>query len=273
MRLMHNMYSLSIYKNYKKELASNSKSIGNVSSGKKLNSSGDNPSKMAETDTLKMNIASRKAAKGGVQDVDSMLQTYDGALQELTNNVSRLKELVLQASGSTRSDSDLVVIQKEIDQVKSSINDLANKTAFNGIKLSQSTITTRKATIGELSGESIDIPYFNVTTKGLNIDDIDVTKSGSNNSYLNKIDAATIQVSSIRSKYGAIESRLEDSLNDYDEMDDTLTSAQSDIEDTDIATEMMNYSTSQILIKSGISLMAQSNQLPQDCVNLLKSSL
>lgn len=274
MKLMHNMYSLSIYNSYKKELAENYKTTGNISSGKKLNSAKDDPRKISEVDTLKINIASRQQAKNNVQDVDSMIQTYDGALQEMNNNISRLKTLISQASNSTSNDSDKENIQKEIDEIKNSINDLANNTSFNGLKLSQSTATTKTTAIGVGSGESIDIPYFNVTASGLNISNIDVTKSGVNISdYLNVVNQAMKQVNSIRSKYGAIENWLEDSLNNYDEMNDTLESAQSDMEDADISTEMVNLSSSQVLIKASIALMAQSNQLPQDCLNILTNSL
>jgi flagellin len=118
------------------------------------------------------------------------------------------------------------------------------------------------------------IDFYHLTSKGLNIDDIDVTSSSGNiGSYLDQADASISQVDAIRSKYGAMETSLGDSLNDYDEINSTLESAQSDIEDADIATEMTNYSTASIRVKAGISLMSQSNQLPQDCVNLLINSL
>lgn len=287
MRLMYNMYSLSILKNYKNAVADGDKSIGNISSGKKLNSAKDNPSKIVESDKLKINIQSRQAAKDGVQDTNSMIQTFDGAYQEMNNNISRLKQLVTQAGNGSISESDRADIQKEIEGVKSSINDLANNTSFNGIKLSlpddpnegtsgtiDTNTSTIKSTIGVQADEFMEIPFYHVTTKGLNIDNIDV--SGANpdiDSYLNQVDAATKQVDLIRSKYGAIETNLDDTLNSFDDMNDTLQAAQSDLEDSDVSTEMEKYSSSEVMVKAGISLMSQSNELPQDCVNLLISSL
>lgn len=287
MRLTYNKYSLSIYKNYKDALADNNKAIGNVSTGKKLNSAKDNPSKIVEADKLKISLESRQAAQGSVQDTNSMIQTFDGSLQEMNDNLSRLKQLVTAAGNSTLSSSDRGDVQKEIETIKSSINDLASNTSFNGIKLSlpddsitgtTGTIDTRtsslNSTIGEEAGESMGIDFYHLTSKGLNIDNIDVASSSGNiDSYLDQVDASISQVDSIRSKYGAMETSLEDSLNDYDEINSTLESAQSDIEDADIATEMTNYSTASVRVKAGISLMSQSNQLPQDCVNLLISSL
>ncbi len=287
MRLMYNMYSLSILKNYKNAVAGGDKSIGNISSGKKLNSAKDNPSKIVESDKLKINIQSRQAAKDGVQDTNSMIQTFDGAYQEMNNNMSRLKQLVTQAGNGSISESDRADIQKEIEGVKNSINDLANNTSFNGIKLSlpddpnegttgaiDTNTSIIKSTVGVQADEFMEIPFYHVTTKGLNIDNIDVSGTNPNiDSYLDQVDAATKQVDLIRSKYGAIETNLDDTLNSYDEMNDTLQAAQSDIEDTDISAEMEKYSSSEVMVKAGISLMSQSNQLPQDCVNLLISSL
>lgn len=273
MQLMHNMYSLKIYNNYKKSVSDITKRTQNISSGKKLNSAKDDPKKIGQLDKLKISLSSRSQAEQNVQDVNSMIQTYDGALQETNNSINRLKELVTQAGNGTYTSSDRQALQKEIDELKSSINDLANNTSYNGIKLSQSNGTTRTADVGELAGESIDIPFFDVSTTGLNIDNIDITTSSNVGSYLDEIDAAESTISSVRSKYGALESSLQDSLNNYAEMNDTMQSAESDLEDSDISSEYLAYTNSQILMQAGTSLMAQSNQLPQDCLNLLVTSL
>ncbi|OOM79949.1 flagellin [Clostridium sp. BL-8] len=273
MQLMHNMYSLKVYNNYKKSVSDITKRTQNISSGKKISSAKDDPKKIGQLDKLKISLSSRSQAEQNVQDVNSMIQTYDGALQETNNSINRLKELVTQAGNNTYSDGDREALQKEIDELKSSINDLANNTSYNGIQLSQSNGTTRKANVGELAGESIDIPYFDVSTTGLNLDNIDITTSSNVDNYLNEIDTAGATIASIRSKYGALETSLQDSLNNYDEMNDTMQSNESDLEDADIASEYLSYSSSQMLMQAGISLMAQSNQLPQDCLNLLVTSL
>jgi len=272
MKLIHNMYSLSILKNYKAAVAKNSQAIATLSSGKKLNSAKDNPSKIDDSDKLKISILSRKAASGNMQDTDSMVQTFDGALQEMNNNVSRLKELAVKAASGTISDGDSAIIKTEMDGILNSINDLANNTKFNGVNLSQGTVggpgTTKTATIGSEADETIDIPLQNLSTAGLGLGN--VTGSGSDQE-LKDIDAATKTITSLRSKYGAIETRLEDSINNSDEITDTFSSAQSGLEDADMATESMKNASTQILIKAGTSLMAQSNQLPQDVLNILSS--
>lgn len=279
MKLNHNMYSLEIYKNYKTVLTQNSQAIANLSSGKKLNSAKDNPNKIADSDRLKISILSRKAAENNMQDTNSMVQTFDGALQEIHNNVSRLKELAVKAATGTNSDQDSEIIQNEMDTITKSIDDLANNTEFNGVKLAQANGTTKKATVGSLDDETIDIPFFDVTSggldstsEGLGLGNLKVSGSDKDTDQaITDIDAAVKTVSAVRSKYGAIQKTLEDSQNNGDEIDNTLSSAQSSLEDADIATEAMNNSSTQIIIKASISLMAQSNKLPQDVLNILSS--
>ena len=276
MRLNHNMYSLGIFKTYSRNVDNYSKAMNNVSTGYKINSAKDNPNKIAQAETLRMTVIGRNAASSNIQDTSSMLQTFDGALQEMNNNVSRLKQLTVQAATETINDEDRAVIQKEIEGIKSSLNELANNTEFNGVKLSDNLVTdnantTRfmKTTIGTLSGEIIDIPRFNVSTAALKIDDIDVTSIAGAQASLEKVDDAVVCLTDIRSRYGAIQSRLDDTSDSMSEISDVLTSAQSSLADADIAKEVIEITKNKILIDSGIGLMAQSNKLPQDALNIL----
>lgn len=276
MRLNHNMFSLGIYKNYQTILTENSKSLGNISSGKKLNSAKDNPNKIAQSENLKIQLLAREAAKTNVQDTNSMLQTFDGALQEVQNNLSRLKELTVKASSDTCNDGDKEIIQKEIESIKSGLDDLLKGTTFNGIALNvdgstMDSPTTKDATIGALPNDKIKIPFYDVSTTGLDIDKIDVTKNNGANEALGKVDDAISMISRVRSKYGALQSRLEDSVSTTDEINESYSKAQSSLEDSDIAKEMLEYSRTQILYQSSIGLMAQSNNFPQDALKVLAS--
>jgi len=268
MQLTHNMYSLSIYKNYKAAVSKNSQSIETLSSGKKLNSAKDNPNKIDDSDKFKISILSRKAASSNMQDTNSMVQTFDGALQEMNNNVTRLRELAIKGASGTITEPDSTSIKTEMDGILGSINELAHNTKFNGVKLSQADGTIKKATIGSESDETIDIPFEDVTSTGLGIDSL---TSMNSEQALKSIDASCSKIASLRSKYGAIESRLDDSQNNNDEITDTLSGAQSSIEDADMATESIKNASTKILIQAGTSLMAQSNKLPQDVLNILSS--
>lgn len=280
MRLNHNMYSLGIFKTYSRNVDNYSKAMNNVSTGYKINSAKDNPNKIAQAETLRMTVIGRNAASSNIQDTSSMLQTFDGTLQEMNNNVSRLKQLTVHAATETASDEDRAIIQKEIEGIKASLSDLANNTEFNGVTLSDSNLgklineatgkpteKKLKTTIGTLAGEVIDIPMFNISTDSLGLADINVETDAQG--AINKVDKAIVAITGIRSKYGAIQSRLDDTNDSMSEISDVLTGAQSNLADADIAKEVMEITKNKILIDSGIGLMAQSNKLPQDALNIL----
>lgn len=271
MRLNHNMYSLGIFKTYSRNVDKYSKAMNNASTGYKINSAKDNPNKIAQSETLRMTVIGRNAASSNIQDTSSMLQTFDGALQEMNNNVSRLKQLTVQAATDTVNDEDRAMIQKEIEGIMASLDDIAKNTEFNGVSLSDNTVAKNplKTTIGTLAGEVIDIPRFDVTTDALGLAGIDVTSRVGAQESLHKVDSAIVSITDIRSKYGAIQSRLEDTNESMSEISNVLTSAQSNLADADIAKEIMEITKNKILIDSGIGLMAQSNRLPQDALNVL----
>ncbi|MCQ2022226.1 flagellin [Clostridium butyricum] len=280
MRIGHNMYSLNILKNYKNTLGINSKALGNISTGVRLNSAKDNPNKIAQSDNLKLQLLAREAAQSNIQDTNSMLQTFDGALQEMNNNISRLSELTVKAANGTNSDEDLEVIQKEIKQIVDGLDDIAQNTSFNGVVLSISSSVgtdpekpsaTKTSVIGELSGEKVEIPFYDLSCKGIGIDKIDVTTTNGANKAIAKVDDATKIVSRIRSKYGALQSRLEDTNDSMSDINLNISNAHSSIADADIAEEMLNYARTNIMYQSAISLLAQSNKFPQDALNILSS--
>ena len=284
MRLAHNLYSLGIYKNYKSALEINSKALNNITSGLKINSAKDNPSKISQSENLKLQLLAREAAQSNIQDTNSMIQTFDGALQEINNNVSRLKELTVRAANGTNNVDDRKIIQKEINGIVETINSIAKSTTFNGVRLTSpngvadgestsadSPLFTKLSAVGELANEKVEIPFYDVTSKGLGLDGIDVVTDGQAAESINKVDEAVKIVSRIRSKYGALQSRLEDTYTSIGEINQNLSTAQSSIADADIAEEMLDYTRTNIMYQSSIGLMAQSNKFPQDALNVLAS--
>lgn len=274
MRLTHNMFSLSIYKTYKNRIEDNAKALNNISTGSKLSSAKDNPNKIGKNETLKIQVLTNDAASKNIQDTNSMMQTFDGSLQEINDSLNRMRELAVSAGSSALTAEDKKIIQSEIDNVKSNINELANNTEFNGIKLSVSSTTSLnleptkiiKSGIGNMDGESIDIPFFDVSASNLGISELDINNVDAS---VGAIDIATQMVSRVRSKYGSIQNRLESTADYLSNKDINIQTTQSRIGDADIAEEMMNYSKSQLLVNSSIGLLAQSNNFPKDCLNIL----
>lgn len=271
MRLNHNMFSLSIYKTYKGRIEENSKALSNVSSGSKINSAKDNPNKIGKNETLKIQVLTNDAASKNIQDTNSMIQTFDDALQQINNSLCRMKELTVSAGAGSLTAEDKKIIQNEIEGIKANIDSFANNTEFNGIKLSDSSVsgestTLKKATIGTMEDENMNIPFYNVSANNLGVGNLDINNLDAS---LDSIDKATQMVSRVRSKYGSIQKRLEGTAEYLSSKDICIQIAQSRIGDADVAEEMMNYSKSQLLVNSSIGLMAQSNNFPKDALNIL----
>lgn len=268
MRLNKNMYSMNIYSNYKNKLSKNSDAMNNISSGLKLNKAKDNANKIQQSETLKIQVRSNSAAQRNIQDTTSMIQTFDGAMSEMNNSLSRIKELTVQAGNGALSEGDRNSIQMEIDALTNHITFMAENTEFNGVKL-LNTDGSLETMIGIFEDETTKIPKINLTAKSIGIENMNVLDSSNIDNCNISIDGAISKVSNARSKMGAIQSRLEQSYDNMNENNASLEKTQSRIADADIAEEMLKFSETQILIQSSISLMAQSNQLPKDALQIL----
>jgi flagellin len=299
MRLNHNLASLNIYKEHVKTLKGQSASITKISSGNKVNSAGDNPNALAQSERLRIQIRGLQMAQRNVQDGVSMLQTAEGGLDNVTSALHRLKELTVQSGGSTSSE-DKEVIQREIEQLIKGINDTVKNTEFNGVKLIGD--KTIDGTLDEKGrpydnkenpkeifmssganvGEKIAIPVYNISSERLGndtgnpatskyLDDIEITQSGGLDEALNIIDGAISMVLSISSKYGALENRFDSVYNIVDAVGMDIQKAESDLRDADVAYEMMGYAKYNLLMESGNAMMIQANKFPQDILRILEN--
>lgn len=283
MRLNQNMSSLSIYNTYKKNLVSNSTALERISSGIKLNSAKDNPNKIGQSEQMRIQLRSLGSAQRNLQDGASMIQAADGALQEVNNNLSRMKELVISAANGTKSEEDVATIQDEINQLKQGIDNIAKGTQFNGVKLigdenvfSNNYPAHHDIVVGAMVGEQTRIPAYNLSpevlqdSKGNSIADLNVIDREKCLIASDTIDDVIGIVSSIRSKYGALQGRFENGAENLDGNMNVLQKAESNIRDTDIAVEMAELARTQILTDTALALMVQSNKLPQEALQVLQ---
>lgn len=283
MRLNINVASLNVYQNYKKQIGLQSSALEKISSGNKINSAKDNPNGLGKSETLRMQIRGLQSAQRNLQDSASMVQTFDSALDSVGNNLVRIRELTVQAGNETLTDADRQVIQQEIEQLKSSIDFTANNTEFNGVNLianehvySNDNPLRQKTTVGPNVGESMDIPVFNVTTSvlgdkdGNKVSDIDVTNTENIDKSLSALDAAIIDVNRCRSKYGAIQSRMESTAEGMDSNVENTTKAYSSVKDADLAKELINHSQATILLEASMAMLAQTNRLPSEALSILE---
>ena len=283
MRLNQNMESLNVYRNYKKNLSTQSVALNRISTGTKINSAKDNPNKLGISEGLRLQIRSLQMAEKNIQDGVSMMQTVDGTLSTINETLTRIKELTVKSGGAT-SEDDLAVIQNEINQLKEHIDYTVNNSDFNGVKLLNSDRVVNNDypkfldhKVGATSDEDIKIPIFNLKTNMLTdnegnlIANLDVTDKNNIDKNLSSIDGAIQMVTSVRSKYGAIQNRMETSAENLTGSSSNLVSAESRIRDTDMALEMAEYSRTAILNETSIALMQQSDKFPQEILRVLEN--
>lgn len=274
MRININMKSLGIYSGYKKNIIDNSAAMKKISSGKKINSAKDNPLKIEQSENFRMQIRALEMANKNLQDSSSMIQVADSTMGTISEALIRMKELTVQAASETTNEADRNIIQSEIDQLKSYIDDTANNTEFNGNKLLVNGNVTDNSKpkyvemqIGANVGDSIGIPFFNVSSETLGIDKLDVVNDATK--ALNSIDEALKDVNGCRAKYGAVQKRLETSIEITSSSSYIYEKSSSDINDADIALEMAEIARTSILMESATAMMAQSNNFPKDMLNIL----
>ena len=274
MRININMKSLGIYSGYKKNIIANSAAMEKISSGKKINSAKDNPLKIEQSENFRMQIRSLEMANKNLQDSTSMIQVADTAMGTISEALIRMKELTVQAANETTNEADRKIIQDEIDVLRSHIDDTAKNTEFNGNKLLVNGNVTDNSKpdyvemqIGSNVGDSIGIPFFNVSSETLGIDKLDVVNDATK--ALNSIDEALKDVNGCRAKYGAVQNRLENSIEITSSSSYIYEKSSSDINDADIALEMAEIARTSILMESATAMMAQSNNFPKDMLNIL----
>lgn len=278
MRLNHNIMSLNAYRNYTKNLAAQGKSMLKVSSGDKITRTMDNAAGMAQREQLRIQLRGLQMSQKNMQDGISMLQAAGGGLENITIALNRIRELTVGAD-ELKTKEDRENVQREIDQMLNSIDSIANNTEFNGIKLLAKGISeppTIKMSAGANVGDYLDIPINNLTSTNLtdklgnNLRSIDIVSLGNIDKSLDIIDASLDTVISIRSKYGALENRMESIFYMQGENSLIIESADSSIGDVDIAEEMMELTKNSLLVEACNAMIAQTNKLPQEVLRVLE---
>jgi len=270
------MSAMRIFNSYTKNLVAQSKAYGSISSGNKIQTYRDDPNAKAKSDKLKLEIRGLQMATRNIQDSVSLMQTMDGGMQSISEALQRSRELMVQAGGATTPE-DRAVIQKEIDQNLEHITYTANNTEMNGVKLladKNNPGDTVDLLIGATSDYVTKLPTYNLTSTGLGL----VNADGSNkisvenmNDGLERLDDAIDKLNSGRGKYGALSNRMESTADYTSEIVGKVEGAEGEITGTDIALEMVEYAKNSILVESGMAMMAQSNEFPQDILQILSN--
>jgi len=239
------------------------KAMERLSSGYRINRAADDAAGLAISEKLRSQIAGVAQAQRNVQDGVSLVQTAEGSLDEVHSMLQRMRELAVQYQNGTLSTTDKAAIQSEVDALSSEIDRISTTAKFNGISLLDGTTTVISFQVGANDGEQIAV---GLTALASAVGTIDVTSSV----VLSALDTAIGNVSTQRAAFGAIQNRLEHTLNNLATYQENLTASESRIRDVDMASQMVDFTKLQILQQAGTAMLAQANQLPQSVLTLLR---
>lgn len=256
MRINNNISALNTHRNIGINSNAASKSMEKLSSGLRINRAGDDAAGLSISEKMRAQIAGLNQAAQNAQSGISYIQTAEGALTEVSSMLTRMKELNVQKSNGTYNAEDIENIDLELDALGAEIDNIFNTTQFNG----KSAFEAVNIAISHDGGVKLTVEKALLDdAKGLNRDadasDIDTA-----------IDALNLQ----RAKYGAAQNRLEHTINNLGATSENLTAAESRIRDTDMASEMMEFTKNNILQQAAQAMLVQANQQPQTVLNLLR---
>ena len=247
-----------------------SKSTEKLSSGYRINRAADDAAGLSISEKMRSQIRGLNKASSNAQDGISLIQVAEGALNETHSILQRMNELATQAANDTNTSKDRDAIQQEMDQLTSEIDRIRSTTQFNAMNLLDGSFTGKNLQVGSLSGQSIGISISNMNASSLGVSGLKVSSFSQAGTSMSKIQAAIDKVSTQRSKLGALQNRLEHTINNLDTTAENTQAAESRVRDTDMASEMVQYSKNNILTQAGQSMLAQANQQTQGVLSLLQ---
>jgi len=247
------------------------KSTEKLSSGYKVNRAADDAAGLAISEKMRRQVRGLTQASANAQDGISCVQTAEGALNEVHDMLQRMNELATKAANDTNMTEDRSYIKAEIDALVDEIDRVQSTTTFNQQNLLTGSFANKNLQVGAESGQSIKISISDMKASSIGVgkDKVKVGSFDEAGGAINAIKAAIKSVNRQRSDLGAVQNRLEHTIKNLDNVVENTQAAESQIRDTDMATEMVKYSNNNILQQAGQSMLAQSNQSNQGVLSLL----
>jgi len=278
MIVQHNMAALNTNRQLGVSNTNLSKATEKLSSGYRINRAGDDAAGLSISEKMRGQIRGLDQASTNAEDGVSLIQTAEGALNEIHSVLQRMRELTVQAANDTNVTADRKAIASEQSQLQQEITRIASQTEFNTMKLLNGNFGTagggkgKNLQVGANANQSIKVTITNVSASGLKVHDVGAKMTSYTNAtaYITTIDEAITTVSSQRSNLGAIQNRLEHTIANADNTSENLQSAESRIRDVDMADEMVTYSKNNIVQQAAQSMLAQANQSTQGVLSLLR---
>ena len=269
MVVQHNLSAMNTNRQMGVVTSALQKSTEKLSSGYKINRAGDDAAGLSISEKMRSQIRGLNKASDNAQDGISLIQVAEGALNETHSILQRMNELATQAANDTNTSVDRQSIKDEITQLNEELDRISTTTQFNKKNLLDSSFSG-KLQVGALQGQTMDLKIKTaVSANGLGVSAIKVSTNADAGAAMKSIQDAIESVSKQRSQLGAIQNRLEHTINNLDTNAENTQAAESRIRDTDMADEMVQYSKNNILSQAGQSMLAQANQQTQGVLSLL----
>lgn len=246
-------------------------SFERLSSGFRINRAADDAAGMQISDRMTTQIQGLNQAVRNANDGISVVQTAEGALQEVTTSLQRIRQLAVQSQNGINSSADRTALQKEVSALKQEISRIGQNTQFAGVDLLKGDYSS-SFLVGANGGQTIEIS-LNQTggygASGLTLGSTDISTATGASAALGAIDKAISTIGAARADLGALQNRFQSTIRNLSNVVENVTSARSQIRDTDFATETADLTRNQIVQQASLSVLSQANQRPQSALSLL----
>lgn len=253
---------------------SQNKSLERLASGSRINRAGDDAAGLAISEKLKANIRSMQQATRNANDGISLVQVAEGAMNEISNILIRLRELSIQGASDTIGDNERAFVDKEVQSLKSEITRIASGTEYNGYKLLNGSVPQLDVQVGMNNNPledrvTLDTSRIATTLETLGLPEVSTMNKEFSQNNLSMLDGAINKVNEFRSEMGAVQNRLQSTVNNLGIYVENISAANSRIRDTDMAHETSELTKYNILTNANVSVLGQANQNPQLALKLL----
>jgi len=271
MNIQNNILALNAQGQLLKNSLTLSNSLEKLSSGYKINRAGDDAAGLAISEKMRSQIAGLDMSSRNALDGVSMIQTAEGSLTEVNSMLGRMAELATQSSNGIYSDTERQALNDEFQQLKSEIDRVAQSTNFNGKNLLDGSMSLNLQ-IGDTSNNYnlMGVSVGDMSTKGLGLADIGIDTAEGAGAAMGALKDTINAVSAQRASLGAGQNRLDHTISNLAVTSENLIASESQIRDTDMAMEIMNFTKSSILQQANLAMLAHANLVPQGVMSLLR---
>jgi len=269
MVVQHNVTAMNTNRQMSSVQGALSKSTEKLSSGYKINRAGDDAAGLSISEKMRAQIRGLNKASSNAQDGISLIQVAEGALNETHSILQRMNELATQAANDTNTATDRTALAAEVTQLQTEIDRISTTTQFNTMNLLDGSFTGKNLQVGSLANQKIQIGIGKMDAASLSVNALDLTTYTKAGSAITKVQSAIDKVSTQRSTLGAVQNRLEHTINNLNTTSENTQAAESRIRDTDMASEMVEFSKNNILSQAGLSMLSQANQANQGVLSIL----